>query len=199
MGSTREKIANMALGHCGEAGAIVNLPADRTPEGIACNTFYDTALEATLEEFAWPEFSAFNELGLVEEDPNDHWGYSYRYPTAAVMVRRIVSTAGRTDPNPPPFEIGQDTQGKLIYTDEVDAWVKITERITDAGRFSSTFAMAMSWKLAALVGWQITRDKKTVDRADAGFIYSIHVARIKAANERQDDREIDAEQIRDRD
>lgn len=199
MGSTKEKIANMALGHVGQAGDIANLSADRTPAGIVCNSFYDTALEDTLEEFAWPEFSAFVTLGLVEEDPNDDWAYSYRYPSSAVAVRRIVTSAGRTDPNPPPFEIGQDDQGKLIYTDQPDAVVKITQRITDEARFSSSFAMAMSWKLAELIAWGVTRDKATAERASKGAVIAMQKARIKAANERQDDKEIEAETVRDRD
>lgn len=199
MGSTKEKIANMALGHIGQAGDIANLAADRTPSGIQCNVFYDTALETTLEGYPWAEFTAYQLLGLVEEDPSDEWGFAYRYPSDCVFARRIVNTAGRTDPNPPVFELGQDEQGRLIYTDEPDATLKYTKRITDASRFSASFAMACSWNLAELIAWPITRDKRTADRATAGAMAAMSKAKIRAANERQDDKEIEAEHIRDRD
>jgi hypothetical protein len=59
--------------------------------------------------------------------------------------------------------------------------------------------MAMSWKLAELIAWAVTRDKTTAARASQGAILSIQQAKVKAANERQDDKEIEAETIRDRD
>lgn len=195
MGSTKEKIANMALGHCGVTGSIASLASDKSAEAVNCNTFYDAALEETLEDFPWAEFSSFAALGLVTQNPNDDWDCAYRYPSDCVFVRKVVSGAGRQDPTPPPFEIGQDDQGKLIYTDQPDAVIKYTKRIVDAGRFSSNFAMALSWKLAMLIAPMTGRVKGITDKTEAGYLAAIAKARVKAANEHQADPEQDAGHI----
>lgn len=195
MGSTNEQIANMALGHCGVAGGITNVASDQTPEGIACRIYLDVSVEEALEDFSWLESSAYGELALVEEDPNDEWGYSYRYPTDCVFAQRIVGTGHRRDPTPPAYEVGQDDQGKLIYTDKPDAVLKYTKRIVDAGRFSKTFALAISWRLAMYVAPVVTRMPGIADRLNKGYNTAIVRARARAMNEGQKDPEPEADHI----
>jgi hypothetical protein len=76
-------ICNLALSHVGVSTEIANLDTERSKEAQACRRFYEPTREEVLRAFAWPFATRFVDLQLVEEEPNDEWAYSYRYPATA--------------------------------------------------------------------------------------------------------------------
>ena len=51
-----------------------------------------------------------------------------------------------------------DTEGtgKLIYTDQPQAWLKYIARVTDVNMFDAIFMEALSWRLAAAINMPLT-------------------------------------------
>ena len=196
MATSEEQICNLALGHVGHTQFIDDLDFEQTAEVAVCSTYYEQARDFVLEAFPWPEATKYETLGLVEEDPNDDWDYSYRYPSDCLFVRRIVSSLGKSDPNPPPFITASDDTGRLIYTDQEAAVIEYTKTLTNVAQFRPTLVMAISWYLAALICPGLARDKKQADRAMQMYALTISQAQARALNEQQQTPEPESEFIR---
>lgn len=199
--STKEQIANMALRAIGVGKTISDLDTDTSAEAVACRTFWETIRDEVLSDFPWPFATKFATLGLVEEDPTDEYQYSYRYPSDCLKLRRILSGA-RHDSRQTRvhYRVGQDTQGKLIYTDEQDAQVEYTLRETNTERFPSDLVLALSYKLAAAIAPSNAKGDpfKLVEKMLSLYEMQIGKAKANAANEDQPDENPESQFIRER-
>jgi hypothetical protein len=200
--ATDTEIANLALSHLGIGKLLANLDTDRSEEGNVCRRFFDIAKDATLRDFSWPFATKFATLNLVEEDPTGEWGYSYRYPSDCLMLRRIISES-RNDSrqSQEPYKIGQDDEGLLIYTDREDAEVEYTVRVTNNDTLPSDFVMAFSFRLATYIAPTVTNGDpfKLGDKAMQRYVMEMTIARASVVNEEQPDEEVQSEFIRARD
>ncbi len=113
MAPSVEQIVNLALSHIGHTIFVDSLATEQTSEAELANLLYEPTRDFVLEDFPWPEATKYITLGLVEEEPNDDWLFSYRYPSDCLFVRRVVTVLGRQDPNPPPFLTGADETGQI--------------------------------------------------------------------------------------
>ena len=190
--STSATICNVALGHIGVTRQISSL-TQQTQEAVTCNLYFDQAVEATLRDYAWPFARKYRALGLVATEPNSDWLYAYRYPSDCVRARRIVTNGGRLDQNPPPFDLGIDDQGRLIFTDQPDATLEYTVRVTDPSLFDGLFAEAFSWRMAAFLAPSLGRVQGAQNTALQMYARAIAEARTTAANESQQDHAMDSE------
>lgn len=190
-------ICNLALSHVGVSTEIQSLETERTKEAQACNRFYAPSVDEVLRAFAWPFATAFADLQVVEVDPTDEWGFSYRQPSECVTTRRILS-GNRNDSRATriPFRNGRDTTGPLIYTDMEDAVLEYTVRVTDPTQFAPDFASALSYKLASKIGPRFGPEAvKLANRALQLYGAEIADAQAAAANESQPDLPPDSEFI----
>lgn len=197
MAMTDIQLCNMALGHVGVAQTIANLETERSNEADRCTLYLAQAKESTLEDFAWPEATAYATLGLVTDNsqvstPYD-WLYAYRYPSDCVHVRRIVTVLGRGDPNPPPFHIGSDSSGKLVWTNQATAVIEYTKRLDDVNLFSMLLAEAVSWRLASFIAPSLSRIKGMAGSALQMYGLVLARAQVKAGNEQQQSPEPESE------
>lgn len=190
MASSSTEICNIALSHLGVGKEIANLETENSEEASACRRFYDIALEGTLRDFDWPFATKIADLGLVEEDPNDEWTYSYRYPTDCVKVRRLLSgERNDTHQSRQPYRIARDTSGRLVFTDLEDAQVEYTVLVEDPGQYPSDFTMALSLRIAIYVAPRITGGDpfKLGSRAEEMYRVILGKAQASAFNEEQPD------------
>jgi len=194
------EIYNMALGNLG-IGVNISDTAEAAPEARQCNRFYETARDFVLERFPWPFATRYYTLTLVAEEPNPDWLYSYRRPADCVKVRRILSQVSRIDITPIPFNESRDNSGGLIFTDEASPIIEYTYRETQTAYFTPSFVIALSWKLAAMIGPGLTGGDpfKMVARAEKNFELSIVAAEAYSLNGIREDQMPDAESIRARD
>lgn len=140
-------VCNMALDRCG-VGQHIDSLSDTSHLARSCNQWYAIARDRVLSAFQWPFTQTQTTLGLVEEEPNDEWAYSYRYPVACVVARRIVS-GFKPESTPVAFELGQDATGRLIFTDQADAVLEMTASFDDPGEWPDALADAVSALLAS--------------------------------------------------
>lgn len=200
--STKTEIANIALSHLGVGREIANIETENSQEANACRRFYDIAREQVLRDFNWPFATKEAALGLVSSNPTTEWTYSYRYPSDCLKLRRIFSgLRNDTRQSRVPFKLVRDDAGRLIYTDQIDAFMEYTYSETDASRFTPDFVQALACRLAAYMAPRLTSGDpfKMGERAYKLYIVEITRAQASADNEQQDEEKPQAEWINDRD
>lgn len=191
----------MALSHLGVSKAIANIETERSAEATACRAFFDHVIEEVMRDFNYPFATKYATLALVASDPNDEWGYSYRYPEDCARLLKILSGA-RNDSRQSrvAYQISKDTSGKLIFTDEASAKIKYTTIITDVSIFTADTVSAISFLLAAFIAPRVTAGDpfKLGERAYQLYLLAKDKSEINALNEQQDEENVESQFIRDR-
>jgi hypothetical protein len=198
---SKTQIANQAISHIGIGKEIANVDTENSQEATACRRFFDIAREATLRDAPWPFAAKRATLALVEEDPNDEWGFKYRYPTDCLFFKRILSGDRNDTPDSRvAYKIEYEADGQVIYCDEEDAECEYTVDVSDTSRFPSDFVIALSLRLALYIAPRLTAGDPYGLRSQAAQMYRIEISRANASafNEEQPDETPDAELIRER-
>jgi len=197
--ASKTEICNLAIGHLGVGKAIQNIETDTSAEANACRTFFEMSVEATLRDFSWPFARKFKALGLVEESPTTEWGYSYRYPSDCLSVRRILSGV-RNDSSDSlvPYILAQDDTGILIMTDMGSAVIEYTARTENSMLYPADFVVALSYRLASFIAPKITGGDafRIGERALAFYNLEIGKAGASASNEERKDNMPDTDLVR---
>jgi hypothetical protein len=130
----------MALWHVGQTKGLESFDDDDTVAGVGCRLFYPQAIDEVLNAFPWPFATKFDSPALVQGPspaPTPEWAYSYRYPSDALLIRRILPAGAQAPPSLPgyplvppwqgsrietqasrvPYRIARDDAGLLLYTD----------------------------------------------------------------------------------
>jgi hypothetical protein len=194
-----ERICNMALGRIGVRSLITSFDDDQTAQAEACRTYYEEARDGVLEDFAWPFAKATEDLALLADVTSDEWAYAYAYPEDCVAARYIPT--GLRNPNAEdlvPYEIADNGTGdaSVILTDEEDAALVYTRRITNPVRFSSAFTDALAFRLAAELALAIPGKTDLEQAMRQRYLLAIAHAKANARNEVQPDQPQDSETIR---
>lgn len=150
------QIANRGLLRIG-CPTIANLATDQSPPAVLVNIVLEDEIRATLRDYPWKFAKRYDAAlvvvaGTATVAANPDWQYSYRLPADVVMVRRLVAegTGRAFEDSPPPWEVGTDTTGDLLFTDEVDPNLEYTARINcAAGKGDDLFRDALAWRVAA--------------------------------------------------
>ncbi len=174
-------VANMALDRIG-IGQPIDALEENSDEARACNRWYEKCRDKVLGLGIWPFAKRQVALGLVEEDPNDAWGFSYRYPINCIRVLNVV-TGMRLDVARIEWAMGQDDTGRLIYTDEEDALVEYVGTFDDPGEWFDLFADTVAWLLASEIAGPLRTDPGIAARCLNGFMESKASAMAKAQAE----------------
>jgi hypothetical protein len=193
-------LCNMALSMIGVGQRIADVETERSEEAIACREFYIDVMKLMFEQFPYPFAEKSVALGLVEEEPNDEWGYSYGYPSDCVDFKRIVSGLRNDTPRTRiKYKIvNRAGGGKLIYTDQPDAVAEYTGAVDDTSNWSGTLRLAFAALLATFLPPRIggLDGIKAAQTAQGRFNDLISQAKTNAANEEKLDPEGDTESIR---
>lgn len=152
------EICNIALSNIGNSRSINSLE-EASKEAGACSLHFDACRDSVLSDFDWNFATKRVALADTNMPPSD-WQYAYQYPSDCLRITAIMLPGVR---NPTAamrvqYETGisDDATGRLIYTDLPSAWLKYVSRITDVNLFDAIFSEALSWRLAAAIGMQVT-------------------------------------------
>ena len=201
--ASKTAIANLALSRLGSTVQLANLDTDNSAAARTMRTFYQPEFDFILRDFSWPFATAYVQLGLVTGTPavaaNYDWQYAYRYPADCVYARRIVTeNIGRKDPNPPPFKLGRDSQGRLIFCDEDSAMLMYTINITDAEELDPMAVSMLAWRLVVDAAPSLSRIPQIVGTANEQYEIDKSKAQRAALNEQQKDKDLASELERSR-
>jgi hypothetical protein len=199
MATSETQIANMALAQLGNGTQIASLN-EKSNEARACTLFYEQCRDEVLGAFPWGFAQWIAALEVVEENPTDEWGFSYRYPSDALTVWRIpsgidravihgiawsVSVPAGLTALPVPFRIGSDDSGRLIFCDLANASAEYTKRETDVTRYDAAFTNMLALRLASDIAPLVTGGDPFKLGAVCFQKYEMKLgeARARAANE----------------
>jgi len=160
--SPSTQLINQALSRIGIGKQIGDILTENTMEATVARLHYITDVDTVLRDFAWPFATHYATLVIVagpSPAASPDWLYSYRRPTDCVFERRLcVAREAGVDPTPPPFQLGSDADGGLIYTNQADAVLEYTSRsVCAAGDGDPLFKDALAWRHALSLAPPLTR------------------------------------------
>lgn len=155
--SSTTEIANMAISLLGVGKSIANLDTENSAEARACRIFFENVRDSVLSDYPWGFCTKYATLALVETSPNIEWGFSYRYPSDALQMRRILSGIRNDNQDSRvPYRIAQDSSGLLLFTDQPNAQIEYTVLVEAVEFYPAKFVAALAYRLAASVASRLT-------------------------------------------
>lgn len=197
--SYNTEVANLALSHLGIGKTVSDIETEQSAEAKVVRAFYNIVLKMVLRDYPWPFATKISTLGLISENPNTEWGYSYQYPSDCEYARRILGVnRNETNLERVPYKIFNSDSGLLIYADIENAQLEYTMKIEDFTIMPADFIMAFSFKLAYYIAPQITTGDpmKMGERARVNYELELSNAKSAAFNEEQQDVPPDSELVR---
>ncbi len=180
MATSAVGICNLALSRLGHAQVIASLDEESTAASL-CNVHYDPTREAMLRDWPYPFSRKWADLALVEEDPNDEWGYAFREPSGSLRVLRVLNPLIRGASVV--YAKGADDGGGLIYTDSDTAACVYIDNITNPGLFPADFVQAFAWRLAAELAVPLAQNAGLRATMETAYLRALSAARATSAQD----------------
>jgi hypothetical protein len=185
--ATQVSICNMALSNIGIKKQISAID-DPNQEAEMCLLHYDVALEEALAEGDWG--FARRRVDLVTEagTPPEPWAYQYQYPSNCAAIRRIDDErASRHSDSRIPFTTEtNDSNARIVFTDQEDAVVIYTRLETTPTLYSAAFVRYMSWVLASKIAMPLTGDEDLAEGAEKMAMHELEKAFSKNLENEQE-------------
>ena len=147
------QICSDALGQLGES-PIMSLD-DNTKAARLCKRFYYDLRDATLRAYPWRCAIAFQELGLLAGSSaisNSGYAYTYQLPVDPFCLRPLLINGD--------VSALWERVGNKIITDEPSITLKYIKRIIDPGEYDALLMDAIIARLAQVLAYPVTGDKK---------------------------------------
>lgn len=167
-------ICNLALGHLGDTATVASIdPPEGSAQAEHCSRFYPIARDALLELHTWGFCTKRIQLAQVGNRWPE-WNYSYAQPSDALNIIAVLPPEATDDYSeslptygvfntgvptsaggvyvPQPFSCEIDSDEKpVIMTDQIDAVLRYTVKVSDTTKFSPLFTVTLSWYLASML------------------------------------------------
>lgn len=164
MAASSTAIANLALGHLGQAR--IELISEGSTESIWANEFYPHARDFVTEMNLWRYCKRTVSLTETTNDRENDFLYAYTIPSDCFKMHWILPLYGGFDPaNPIRFEC----EGDVLYTDEYQARGVYCRQITDTTKFPPSIDAAMGWYLAHLLCQPLRQENRLLADTLNGF------------------------------
>lgn len=161
-------ICNLALSHIGALSIQALTESNR--QARECSRLYGVIRDTVLAEFPWNFSRKRVTLALVSGVTVSGWDFVYAYPTDCLKALDIYNplttqtyidgqffrgsaeeAVVKTKADKIRFEVAlsEGKDQRLILTNQEDAELIYTAKVTDANLFDPSFIDAISWRLAA--------------------------------------------------
>ncbi len=155
-------IINLGLFHIGnKAITQAQLDANAHPSAVAANTCFEPARDEVLGEANWSFNSVTEVLEEVEDITDPEWDYIFGYPTLSVgSVWNVFNDATTVTKDEQEFEVKYlpSLGVKAIHTNLPEAYAEYSYKAIDPSIWSDKFAMALSYKLGAMMAVALSGD-----------------------------------------
>lgn len=174
-------ISNLALAHLGDTATVASLyPPEGSAQAEHCARFYPIARDTLLEMHQWsfctkrvtlpllnvtmPTWryvyqlpnDVISVMAVIPYDANDDYSNNMSYPSQYGYNPEIIPAAGTYVPQN--FSIETLANGiQVICTNQEDAVLRYTAKITDTSKFSPLFTMSLTWLLASMLAGPIIK------------------------------------------
>jgi hypothetical protein len=189
------QICNLALSHIG--AAAISSFEEESKEAIECKRLYEYERDSVLRDHQWNFALKEIDLALLTDEYSG-WDYAYAYPNDCLRVNRIFNVYGAPNSTYPnaqeidynyagriPYEVRANTSlsSKVILTNEENATLLYTARITTPNLFDSVFIEALSWKLATDLAQPVRGDLQLQQFCFQQYLFILSKALAKDSNE----------------
>lgn len=197
--ATVVSICNMALARIGVSSFISNLN-EASNEARVLNLFYEQMRDFALRDHYWNFARRHVVLADAGTAPTN-WAFKYTYPSDCLKARFIAVPGIRTPRNDQriPFEIASEGSQRVIYTNQQQAELVYTARITDPTLFDPIFESALSYLIASEVAMPLTVKESVAKQARDAYERVKSQAAAHSANEGFEGVEPDSELLTVRD
>lgn len=176
------QICNVALSHLGDTATVASLnPPEGSAQAEHCARFYPFARDTLLEMHNWSFATKRVVLPLLNVI-NGQWLYTYQLPSDNINIISVLSSEAPddysalsympTDTGYQPFFMAPpamsytpqrysiemlSTGQQVICTNQENALLRYTYRVTDTTKFSPLFTMALSWLLSSMLSGPVIK------------------------------------------
>jgi hypothetical protein len=193
-------ICNLALSHLGDSATVVSIdPPEGSAQADHCAAFYPLARDSMLEMHTWG--FATRRATLAElSNPSTTWRYCYAVPRDALNLIAVLAhdatddySTGAGHPGglyaPQPYvNESLDDGTAVVLTNQEQAVLRYTQRVTDSTKFSPLFVTALSWHLASMLAGPLLKgDSGRAAAADCTkqMLLWLGKAQVSDANQRR--------------
>jgi hypothetical protein len=179
-------ICNLALSRVG-AGFIDSLDEPSAPAEL-CRLLYPIARDATLRDHDW-NFARKRLAMATLDQTSDQWDYVYLLPADCLAVREIYNPSKGFKGDRIPYELGLDENDSrvTVLTDEYQAILIYTKKVTNASLFDSKMTDALAWRLASDLAQPLRGDIQLGQSFLQQYARQIGDAKATNANEHFED------------
>lgn len=172
-------IANLALSHLGDSATVSSIdPPEGSAQAEHCWRFYPLARDALLEMHQWGFSTKRGALAQLT-NPTTEWAYCYAQPNDLLDVISVLDPQATDDSSvgipimtqwsetpmmnagvytPQPFVLESAIDGSdVVYTNQPNAVMRYTARVTDTSKFSPLFVQCLSWSLASMLAGPVIK------------------------------------------
>lgn len=190
------QICNLALSRVG--ARRISALSENTKEARECNKIFADTRDAVLAAHDWGFARKHATLATVATPTYPGWDYAYAYPVDCLAARRIKDDTGSLSQvaynsdeeryrnvGKVEFEIRATAalDGKVVLTNQDDAVLIYTARVTDPNVFSVEFIDAFAYRLASDLAVPLRADTRKSDTHFRKYMLLIGSAKASSANE----------------
>lgn len=196
MATTAEGVCNIALLRLGQRDTIASL-GEQSAQARACNALFETARDAVLQLAIWGFATKRALLAALTGEERSGWTYAYALPTDCIAPRLIWPGDWPVAPDARiPYAEESTGTARLILTNQPDAELVYTARITAVPLFSPLFQQALAWYLAADLALALPVKPGLAAQMQQGFRLALSQAQAANFNQQQESPPPDADAIR---
>jgi len=194
------EIANLALSRLGDSATVASLsPPEGSAQAEKCARFYPLARDVMQEDFVWSFCVRRKSLALVANWSSGKWAYAYAAPSDMVRPISISHPEASSDqvdvlgtrPGAM-FQVESTSTGQaIILTNQPEAELRYTVKVTDTTRYSAQFVDALAWRLASMLAGPILKGDAGIKMTQSCLQIAISLASdaaVKNANSSQEER-----------
>lgn len=172
-------IVNLALGRLGDGATVSAInPSDGSAQADHGARFYPIARDSLLEMHTWGFSTKRVSLALLT-NPWTEWTYAYAQPNDTLNLLAVLAPDATNDYSvgiplaasyygtvntgtgiytPQEYAAEVDASGNtIIYTNQINATLRYTGRVTDTTKFGPLFVDALSWLLASYLAGPVLK------------------------------------------
>lgn len=178
--ASQVEIANVSLGLCGSAR--INAVTEDSKGAQYVNQFWALARQYCISGHPWNFALKRRELAAQTTSPVFEWDYAYPLPEDCLRAWQVGEPEDEIEWRVE--EVGEgDSAVKCVVTNSSTCKLLYTYDVTDTGRWSPYFAVAMAYVLATWLCFPITADDAWVQRIQVAADRMIGKAKAADAQE----------------
>ena len=200
MANTKVEVYNLALFNIGHTKRVAS-PTEDSIERQNCEAIYEQKKKSLLSISNWGFAKTEVALSLTGHTQTG-WLYEYYYPNGCIKAIEIARASREQDPIP--FQIGlrydqaTGAENRVILTNEANATLIYIRDVQSVSVMTPKFIDTLSHDMGIDLGRVMSKQKQVVDDMKSLFMYHLSEAIRMGEAEAKDEKELDAEWIRDR-